>query len=192
MRTGGSQRTASPHLPFTLLPQDGQYSLRKSQWARQVELRRLSPRITPRSVWWFGKTQSEPRNQPNPDRSSNNKSHQTVPSIYRMEVCFCLKQAARPGVTAPASLTNTTRNHIWGFLYIDLRTSDVPKIWIYNKRHGDVIFLSFLFVEIGFFYVALAGWPWTQRSTGLCLLNAGTKGVCHHTQLPILLLVIAN
>jgi hypothetical protein len=27
------------------------------------------------------------------------------------------------------------------------------------------------------------GWPPTQKSTCLCLPNAGIKGVCHHTQL---------
>jgi hypothetical protein len=26
------------------------------------------------------------------------------------------------------------------------------------------------------------GWPWTQKSTCLCLPSAGTKVVCHHAR----------
>jgi hypothetical protein len=47
----------------------------------------------------------------------------------------------------------------------------------------------FLFFEIGFLCVALAGcpdthsspgWPWTQKSACLCLPSAGIKGMRHH------------
>ena len=51
-------------------------------------------------------------------------------------------------------------------------------------------FLSFFSPKTGFLCIALAvleltlyrpDWPWTQRSTCLCLLSDGIKGMCHHT-----------
>jgi hypothetical protein len=62
-----------------------------------------------------------------------------------------------------------------------------PCFQAYPQRCKDCFFPSFVFFNTGFLCVALAwnslcrpGWPWTQRSSCLCLPSAGLNGRRHH------------
>lgn len=46
------------------------------------------------------------------------------------------------------------------------------------KANTFLFIFGFISFETGF--LCSPGWPWIQRSAYLCLLNAGTKEVCHY------------
>jgi hypothetical protein len=55
------------------------------------------------------------------------------------------------------------------------------------------LFVCFCFSRQGFSVwnsLCRSGWLRTQKSAYLCLLNAGIKGVCHHTRLVIYLFIV--
>jgi hypothetical protein len=63
----------------------------------------------------------------------------------------------------------------------------------YSMRRGHFGFLRQCFsvyLWLSWNSLCRPGWPWTQKSTCLCLLRAGIKGVCHHARLHILLLIL--